>query len=47
MVCDRVAVAGEDDLGRHLARLAHRLDVGDEGLLATVGAVERGVRVGG
>ena len=32
VVDDRLAVAGEDDLGRHLARLSHRLDVGDERL---------------
>ncbi len=29
VVDDRLAMAGEDDLGRHLPRLAHRLDVGD------------------
>ncbi len=43
VVGDRLAVAGEDDLGRHLARLAHRLDVGDEGLRA----LARSRRAGG
>ena len=41
VVGDRLAVAGEDDLGRHLPRLLHRLDVGDERLRPPLGAVER------
>ena len=49
VVDDRLAVAGEDDLGRQLAGLLQRLDVGDQRLRALVRAVERprDQRVGG
>ncbi len=43
VVDDRLAVAGEDELGRHLPGLAHRLDVGDERLRC----VPRSRRAGG
>ena len=38
---DRVAVPGEDDLGRQLPRLPQRVDVGDQRLRPPVRAVER------
>jgi hypothetical protein len=41
VVGDRLAVAGEDDLRRQLARPLHRLEVGDERLGAPGRAVER------
>ena len=49
VVGDRLAMAGEHDLGRQLARARQRAQVGDQRLRAYVGSVERSreQRVGG
>ena len=41
VVRDRLAVPGQDDLGRQLAGLLQRLEIDDQGLGALCGSIER------